>query len=87
MTNKISEAVEQWAEFAEQTRGTSDVIHAPKDAFIAIAEKYLRMEEALEKYVKPIFMRGGNSHEIQEAMWEVKEALAFDPLNSSSPNS
>jgi hypothetical protein len=59
--NRTSKAVQEWV--------GNFLRHSSKE--LAIAEKYLRMENALEEYVKTAT---DDSYEI------AKEALSFDPL-------
>lgn len=87
--NNTSQSVKQWGSFAQATRGTSDIVHLPKDIFIGIAAKYQRSEQTLVGQIGGIAMlkealeqgRTSDALRIAEVMeFEIDRSLSFDPL-------
>lgn len=85
MTNKTSEVTKSWSKL----KPIGNVcLHVPCDKLIAVATRAERMEEALDAIIASCQPEDPEDpHNLMEPDEIAKEALAFDPLNSSSPNS
>lgn len=84
--NSTSAAVEDFAALCSRNGGTQNgQERIADDEFLAIAEKYLAMEDALTK-IRDAHGENCKSPETYDVFFQADAALDFDPL-SSSPNS